>query len=399
MNLRHTIIIMLTTLIIGFAMFPVLAQPPIKIGVVHSLTGPFEVLGTQCVAGFKLGLEYATNGTNKIINRDIKLIIEDDQTKPDRGKMLFTKLFSDDKVDLATGPSSSSVALACLPVAKEFKKIIMVDVAASDSIISPPNWNRYIFHATRTVYTDVKAPALAVAKPGVSIATIVQDYAAGRDAGMIYKQIAEEYGAKVVHQEITDWQATDFTAPILRMIEALKDKSGPKYIFVNWSGKGGPYSQLMDAGLDKYGIKMTSHGNTFPLLKLQKPLKGMVGGTYYYYEMPKNPVNDWFVKEYIKRHNEPPDFFHCSGFISAMAVVTGIRKAGGTDTEKLITAMEGMEFMTPKGRMIFRKEDHQALQPMYVYRLDARPDVDWAIPVLVRELTREEMAPPIYIKK
>jgi branched-chain amino acid transport system substrate-binding protein len=61
--------------------------------------------------------------------------------------------------------------------------------------------------------------------------------------------------------------------------------------------------------------------------------------------------------------------------------------------------MEGMEFMTPKGRMIFRKEDHQALQSMYIFKLEARPDREWAVPVLVREISPEEGAPPILVKR
>jgi branched-chain amino acid transport system substrate-binding protein len=60
--------------------------------------------------------------------------------------------------------------------------------------------------------------------------------------------------------------------------------------------------------------------------------------------------------------------------------------------------MEGMEFMTPKGKMIFRKEDHQALQTMFSFRLEVRPDVEWAVPVLVRELSPQETAPPIMVK-
>ncbi len=55
--------------------------------------------------------------------------------------------------------------------------------------------------------------------------------------------------------------------------------------------------------------------------------------------------------------------------------------------------------MTPKGQMTFRKEDHQALQSMFAFKLDVRPDVEWAIPVLVRELTPEETAPPILVKQ
>jgi branched-chain amino acid transport system substrate-binding protein len=156
--------------------------------------------------------------------------------------------------------------------------------------------------------------------------------------------------------------------------------------------------QLIDAGLDKYGIKISSGGNVLAVLKMWKPLKGMVGATYYYYENPKNEVNDWFVKEHFKRFNGPPDFFTCGGFAAASAVIAGINKAGGTDTEKLIAAMEGMEFMTPKGQMKFRKEDHQALQAMFAFELEVKPDVEWAIPKLMKVLSMEETAPPIMNK-
>ena len=75
--------------------------------------------------------------------------------------------------------------------------------------------------------------------------------------------------------------------------------------------------------------------------------------------------------------------------------VTAIKKAGSTDTEKLISTMEGMSFDSPKGTMIFRKEDHQALQSMYAFKIKVDPKVAWGIPVLVRELKIEDMNIPI----
>ena len=104
------------------------------------------------------------------------------------------------------------------------------------------------------------------------------------------------------------------------------------------------------------------------------------------------------MQEHFKRFSEPPDFFTCGGFAAASAVVEAITKAGSTDTEKLIATMENMEFMTPKGKMKFRKEDHQALQSMYAFELDVKPDVEWAIPMLTRELSMDETAPPIMNK-
>ena len=384
-------------LIVAFCTSPVMAADPIKIGIIQGLSGAYEIYGKAEVTGFKMGLEYFTKGTNKIIGRDVKIIAEDTQIKPARGKMLLTKLYSDDKVDIAVGPTSSGVALACLSVAQEFKKILIVEPAVADSITGK-NWNRYIFRTGRNSGQDAISNAVAVAKPGVSIATIAQDYAFGRDGVAAYKQAAEKLGAKIVHEEYADPKATDFTATIQKIISALKDKPEPKYVFVIWAGKGGPIQQLVASGLDKYGIAITSGGNVLAALKAWKSLEGMVGSIYYYYENPNNPVNDWLVKEHMKRFNEPPDFFTCGGFAAASAIISAITKAGSTDTEKLIATMEGMEFMTPKGMMKFRKEDHQAMQAMYAFKLEVKPDVEWAIPALTRVLTMEETAPPILNK-
>ena len=368
----------------------------IKIGIIQGLTGPFEVYAKQEVTGFKMGLEYATKGTNKIIGRDVELIIEDTQLKPDRAKMLLTKLYSDDKVDLAVGPTSSGVALAVLPVAMEFKKILIVEPAVADAITGS-HWNRYIFRTGRNSSQDAISNAAAISKPGVSIACIGQDYAFGRDGIAAYKEAAEKLGAKIVHEEYCDPKGTDFTAPVQRVIEALKDKPEPKYVWVIWAGKGGPVPELITSDLDKYGIEIASGGNVIPVLKLLKPLEGMMGSIYYYYESPKNPVNEWLVKEHFKRFSAPPDFFTCGGFAAACAVVKGITEAGSTDTEKLISAMEGMTFMTPKGEMTFRKEDHQALQSMFAFKLEVKEGVEWAVPTLIKELSPEEVAPPIKV--
>jgi len=400
MNRPYVVTCLVLAALAGAWPGPVPAQQPIKIGVVQGISGPFEVYANQMVTGFKLGLEYGTDGKMELLGRKIEVIIEDDQLKPDVSKRLVTKLYSDNKVDLVVGTTSSAAALAILPVAAEFKKVLIVEPAVADSITGE-HWNRYIFRTGRNSGQDAISNALAVAKPGNLVATIAQDYAFGRDGVTAYKAAVEKLGAKVVHEEYTPVQATDFTAPIQRIIGAMKDKPGAKYVFVIWAGKGGPFPQLVASRLDKYGITLTSGGNVLDVLKAAKAmnLEGMVGAGYYYYEIPKNPVNDWLVKEHQKRFNAPPDFFTAGGFAAAMAVVTAIKKAGGTDTEKLITAMEGMEFDTPKGKMIFRKEDHQALQAMYAFKMVSKPDVPWLIPQLTRELTPQETAPPIQNKR
>src|SRR5690606_17631682 len=127
-----------------------------------------------------------------------------------------------------------------------------------------------------------------------------------------------------------------------------------------------------------------------------RDIPGMEGATYYYYEIPQNPVNDWLVEQHFARYGTPPDFFTAGGMAAGLAVVEALRRTeGSTDTEDLIEAMAGMEWETPKGTMRFRAEDHQALQEMYHFRIRVEDDVAWGIPELVRVLGIDDMDIPI----
>ena len=372
-----------------------MSAEPIKIARVVGITGPYEAYTKQSLVGFEMGLEYATKGSNEILGRPVELIVKDTHLKPAMGKQLLTEAFQDDKVDLAVGGVSSAVALAMLPVAKEFKKILIVEPAVADSITGK-NYNRYIFRTGRNSSQDAISNALAVAEPGVKIATLAQDYAFGRDGVAAYKEAAEAQGAEVVYEEYVPIQTADFTAPAQRIIRAMKEVQGDKYLFIIWAGKGNPLGKLHSMKLEeRFGIKLSSGGNILDALKLYTPLEGMRGGIYYYYENPENEINEWFVEEHFKRYNAPPDFFTCGGFAAAMAVVKAIETANSTDTEELIAVMEGMHFQTPKGKMVFRPEDHQALQSMDIFEITNREDVPWAVPTKVEELTWKDMDIPI----
>jgi branched-chain amino acid transport system substrate-binding protein len=372
------------------------AAEPIKIANITALSGAFEQFGNQSRVGFKMGMEYATNGTMKLLGRSVEIIVRDSQIKPAVGKQLLTEAYKDDKVDLAVGPTSSAVAMAMLPVPMEFKKILVVEPAVSDTITGKDS-NRYVFKTSRNSSHDAIGNALVLARPGVSIATVAQDYTFGRTFVEKYKKAAEAKGAKIVIEEYLPIKTVDFTASAQRIIKAMKDIKGEKYLFLNWAGKGSPLNKFHSMKLnEKYGIKMTTGGNILPVLRGYKPFAGMEGSGYYYHTNPHNQMNDWLIAEHKKRFKGmPPDFFTCGGFAAAMFVAKAIEKAGSTDTEKLIAAMEGLEWMTPKGKMIMRKEDHQALQSMFHFKLKVDPNVQWAVPELVKEQTIEELNIPL----
>ena len=377
---------------------PALAQSEIKIAHVYSKTGLLEAYGKQTQTGLMMGLNYATGGTMAVNGRKLVVIEKDDQGKPDVGKSLLAAAYADDKVDLAVGPTGSGVALAMLPVAEEYKKILLVEPAVADAITGD-KWNKYIFRTGRNSSQDAIANAVAMDKDGVSVATLAQDYAFGRDGVKAFKENIKH--AKIVHEEYLPQTTTDFTAGIQRLIDALKDKPGRKAIEVIWAGGTPPFNALAAADLKKrYGIEVFSGGNILPAMAAYKNFPGMEGATYYYFGIPKNPVNDAMVAAHYKELKQPPDFFTAGGFSAAMAIVTALKKTGGdTNTNKLISTMEGMSFDTPKGTMTFRKEDHQAMQSMYHFRIKNDPAFAWGVPELVREIKPAEMNVPIRNKR
>ncbi|MBW8894440.1 MAG: ABC transporter substrate-binding protein, partial [Burkholderiales bacterium] len=150
----------------------------------------------------------------------------------------------------------------------------------------------------------------------------------------------------------------------------------------------------------RYGITVGSGGNILPAMAAYKQFPGMEGATYYYFGIPKNPVNEWLVANHYKQFKQPPDFFTAGGMSAAIALVEALKKTGGdTATNKLIKTMEGMSFETPKGKMTFRPEDHQAMQSMYHFKIKVDPAFPWGVPELVREIKPEEMNVPIRNKR
>jgi branched-chain amino acid transport system substrate-binding protein len=369
-----------------------------RIALIVGKTGPFEAYAKQTETGFMLGLEYLTGGKMEVNGHRLKVIVKDDQLKPDLAKAALAEAYGDDKVAIAVGTSSSGATLAMLPVAEEYKKILIVEPAVADSITGD-KWNRYVFRTARNSTQDGLAGA-ATLKGEASVAFLAQDYAFGRDGVKAAKEALAAMGskAKVVHEEYAPQNTTDFTASAQRIFDALKDKPQPRILAILWAGPH-PLGKIADLKPERYGIALAPGGNLLPVLKTWKSYAGTEGAIYYYYGFPKNPMNDWLVAEHMKRFNAPPDFFTAGGFAAASAVVTALKKAPSGDTEKLIAAMEGMDFDTPKGRMTFRKDDHQAMQSMYHFRIKKAQKDEWDLLELVREIPAAELPVPVRNKR
>lgn len=364
----------------------------IRIGLIYERTGPLEAYFKQTQTGFTMGLDYATDGTMMVAGRKLVVIERDSKGKADVAKAELAAAYADDKVDLAVGATASGSSLSLLPVAEEYKKILIIEPAVADSITGT-KWNRYIFRTGRNSSQDAISNALAQDQSDVSIATLAQDNAFGREGVQAFKNALKR--AQVVHEEYLPPSTNDFTPGAQRLIDRLKSRPGRKVIWISWAGGGNPF-KIADLDLKRYGIEIATGGNILPAMSVYKNFPGMQGATYYYYGIPNNPVNDALVKRHQAKFNSPPDFFTAGGFAAAMAIVTALKKTNGdTKTETLITTMQGMRFDTPKGTMTFRSDDHQAMQSMYHFRIKVDPKLAWAVPELVREIKADEMDIPV----
>ena len=362
----------------------------IKIGVLASLTGALEAYGKQTREGFELGLEYGTDGTMEVAGKEIEVVFEDTETKPEVAVQKATKLLEDDEVDFLVGSSDSGDTLAVVPLAEEYEKIMVVEPAVADSITGS-EYNPYLFRTGRNSSQDAVAGAAAIAEPGVEIATFAPDYSFGWDGIEAFKNAAEDLGAEIVVEEYADPEATDFTSNLQKIIEA-----DPDFLFVVWAGANSPWSQIADLKIQDKGIKISTGAPDIAALSTMNDLVGMEGFSVYYHTLPDNDINDWLVEEYENQFDTVPDLFSPGGMSAALAIIEALEQSeGDTDANVLIDVMEGMSFDTPKGTMTFREEDHQALQTMYSIILEEQEGVDYPVPVLKEELSPEETAPPI----
>ena len=362
------------------------AADDLKIALIYGRTGPLQAYAKQTETGLELGFEYATKGTMEVDGRKIVIIAKDDQGKPDLAKSALAEAYEDDGADIAVGTTSSAAAIAMLPVAEEHKKILVVEPAVADEITGS-KWNRYIFRTARNSSQDAISNAVAIGKPGVHIATLAQDYAFGRDGVAAFKEALAKTGATVDAEEYAPINTTDFTAPAQRLFDALKDKPGRKIIWIDLGGRGRSARQARRSRpgpLRHRTLDRRQHlARACRLQALPRPRGSDVLLLRHPQESDQRLAGRR-TSEALQRPagtSSPPGALRRRWRSSLRS-----RRRNPTDAEKLIAAMEGMDFDTPKGKMTFRKEDHQALQSMYAFKIKVDPKVAWGIPELAREL-------------
>ena len=363
--------------------FGLAASTPYKVGSVQPLSGGAAAVGKTALVGLQMAVD-RINKNGGMLEREVQLIAEDDESKPDVGRRKTEKLLVEDEVDANVGGVLSNICLACMPLYERHKIINMISVCL-DTTITTSKCNRYSFRPYDFAPAQAKAfgPYL-VNKMGKKWHIAYADYAWGQSTRDAYAAGIKEQGGEVVSTTGIPLNTPDMT-PFLSKIGGSFDG-----LVVIFFGKDAInfISQSYDLGLmQKYkfaGDGAVAVPSSLPALG--KKVDGYIGIDRYIpvLEAPFNtPYAKAFYDEAEKRlkdvapSNPLPDRYVQSNFEAMNCLKLGIEKSkfqGRADTMKLIEALEGLEMKEgydfPQGDKLLRASDHQAFVRELIYEID-----------------------------
>ena len=357
------------------------APAPVKIGIVYSRTGLLSAYGAQFRQGFQYGLEYVTKGTNRINGRPVQVTYVDDAGDPAKAVSAARDLIGQGYKILG-GSTSSGVAVQMAPLAAQNQILFISGPAATDAITGA---NRYTFRAGRQSTQDVLAAKGILGRSvGRNVVVFAQDSVFGQGNVAAVRAILGGAGHRV-SSILVPLSAQDFTPFAQRASQA-----NPDLLFVAWAGTTAP---AMWRALEQQGV---IRGTTVATGLAERATWGSyVPGlnflSHYVAEAPKNKVNNW-LKAKMARRNQVPDIFTPDGFVTAQMIHRAVTR-GGDNVDRMITALEGWQFMAPKGPQRIRQADHAMLQPMFQVRTRQVRNRWRAVPV--KTFSPGNLQPPV----
>jgi branched-chain amino acid transport system substrate-binding protein len=359
---------------------PALAQKPILVGEISSYsTVPAFTLPYR--NGWELAVEEINAAGGLLDGRKLEVISRDDGGKPDNATRHATELLSSQKVDLLAGTFLSNVGLAVSDIALRNKTLFVAAEPLTDAMVWEKG-NRYTFRLRPSTYMQAAMLVEEAAKlPAKRWATVAPNYEYGQSAVASFKELlkAKRPDVEFVAEQ---WPALG-KLEAGATIEALA-AAKPEAIFNVTFGadltkfvREGNLRGLFE-GRSVVSM-LTGEPEYLDPLKDETPKGWIVTG--YPWDQIRTPVHQKFVQAYEKRFNETPRLGSVVGYTTFMAIAQAIKKAGSTDTEKMIGALRGLKLDSVFGPVTFRALDQQSTFGAFVGRLDLKGDrgvmVDW----------------------
>ncbi len=307
------------------------------------------------------------NRSGGVLGRELELISHDDQGKPGEAVKVAERLFARDKVALISGSLFSHVGLALTAYAKQSKQLYIAAEPLADALVWAQG-NRYTFRLRPSTYMQAAMLAAEVAKveDAKRWATIAPNYAYGKDAVSAFQRVLTELRPDVEFVG-SQWPAL-FKIDAGAEVEALKRLEPDAIYNVTFGGdlakfaREGKLRDLFEGRL-MVGL-LTGEPEYIDPLKDEAPEGWLVTG-YPWYDI-ETPAHKAFVDAYQQRWEDYPRIGSVVGYNTMLAIKAMLERAGSTDTEKMVDAMEGLSYESPTGPITFRAIDHQSTMGAYV---------------------------------
>jgi branched-chain amino acid transport system substrate-binding protein len=344
----------------------VLAQGPIKVGIVDTYTGPPTTFTFDVRDAFKLAMD-EINAKGGVLGRKIEFTTRDDKFKVDLALSSAKELVMNEKVDMLVGTINSAGALAVSEFCKTEKIPFLATFSKSEKITGEKG-HRYVFGITENTAMIGKAAAVGLAKkPFVKYWIAGDDYEYGHAlADGVWNHLKKiKSNVQLINQSWWKVGEPELT-PYLTAISSAKPDC------VIFATGGASMVNVMKAAkatgfADKTPIFIhtaTEHSTLAPLGP-EAPEK-VIGTSNYHFYFPDNPKNKAFVKAFKDAYKREPKVGALYGYITAHFIAQSLQKAGKMDRERFIDALETMKVDTPVGEVAMRALDHQAMLPMFM---------------------------------
>ncbi|MFY3383947.1 ABC transporter substrate-binding protein [Paracidovorax sp. MALMAid1276] len=366
MTMRRNLMRATAAAAVCFSLAPAFAQDMIKIGEINSYKAQPAFLEP-----YKKGMELAVdeiNGSGGVLGKKLQLVIRDDNANPGDAVRAAEELVSREKVDVLTGSFLSHIGLALTDFAKQKKFFFLAGEPLTDKIVWQ-NGNRYTYRLRPSTYMQVSmmVPDAAALKKK-RWALVYPNYEYGQSAVATFKQLlkAAQPDVEFVAEQAPPLGKVDAGS----VVQALADAK-PDAIF----------NVLFGADLSKF----VREGNTRGLFKDREVVSLLTGEPEYMDPLKDEAPNGWIVTgypwygiqtpehkafqtAYQAKFNDYPRLGSVVGYSAIKSLADGMKKAGSTDTEKLVAAFKGLQVSTPFGPIVYRPEDNQSTMGGYVGR-------------------------------
>jgi branched-chain amino acid transport system substrate-binding protein len=344
------------------------AEDTVKIGLILPMTGPSASTGREIEAAVKL---YMQQNGDKVAGKKIEVITRDDTGQADITKRLAQELVVNEKVAVIAGFGLTPLALAAGPIATQAKVPAVIMAAGTSMIVDQ---SPFFVRTSFTLPQNTMPMAEWASKNGMKkVVTLVSDYGPGIDAEKAFKDKFAADGGQVLDSLRSPLRNPEF-APFLQKAKDLKPDA--LFLFVP-SGQGASLmKQVAERQFNEAGIKVIATGDVLDDEQLNAMGDVVLGiiNSHNYSAAHDSPENKKYVADFQKANpNMRPNFMSVGGYDGIALIYKALEKTGGdTDGTKLLAAMKGMAWTSPRGPISIDPDTRDIVQNVYIRKAEKK---------------------------